>query len=215
MREGRCDGGSVAPQYGAVPAESSGSSHEVTCLLAAVRAGDRAAEERLIALVYPDLKRIAHRQLRGKGRAETLQTTALVNEVYVRLAGPVIGSFNDRVHFLAVAARAMRQILVDRARARATGKRGGGVAALELDAERAAAPVRSEALLVLDDALVELERLEPRLGRVVEMRFFGGMTAEETGAALGLSDRTVKSDWRKARAFLEARLAAHHHYLTP
>ena len=189
--------------------EDAGSSHEVTLLLAAVRGGDRAAEDRLLALVYPDLKRVAHRQLRGKGRAETLQTTALVNELYLRLAGPALGGFHDRVHFLAVAARAMRRIVVDRARARATRKRGGGAAPVELDAERVAAPAQDETLLVLDEALAELEQLEPRLGRVVEMRFFGGMTAEEAGEALGLTGRTVKSDWRKARAFLEARLAAH------
>jgi RNA polymerase sigma factor (TIGR02999 family) len=189
-----------------VDADSTESSGEVTRLLAAVRRGDRDAEDCLLALLYPELRRVAHRQLRGKGRGETLQTTALVNELYVRLAGATLGSFNDRVHFLAVAARAMRRILIDRARARATAKRGGGVA-VELDVERVAAPLHDETLLRLEDALGELERLEPRLGRVVEMRFFGGMTAEETGAALGLTDRTIKSDWRKARAFLEVRLA--------
>jgi RNA polymerase sigma factor (TIGR02999 family) len=190
------------------PADHGQAAPEVTTLLAAVRGGDRAAEERLLGLVYPDLKRIARRHLRGKGRGETLQTTALVHEVYVRLAGPVLGSFHDRVHFLAVASRAMRHILVDRARARLTAKRGAGAVAADVDLQAAPAPDRSETLLALDEALGELERLEPRLGRVVEMRFFGGMTAEEAGAALGLTDRTVKSDWRKARAFLEARLAA-------
>jgi RNA polymerase sigma factor (TIGR02999 family) len=183
-------------------------SHEVTNLLAAVRGGDRSAEDRLLALVYADLKRIAHRKLRRGAGGDTLQTTELVHEVYVRLAGPSLGGFHDRVHFLAVAARAMRRILIDRARARATAKRGGGIV-VELDLEQAAAPSRDATLLVLDEALGELERLEPRLGQVVEMRFFGGMTAEETGEALGLTDRTIKSDWRKARAFLEARLAAH------
>jgi len=183
--------------------------HEITELLAAVRGGDLAAEERLLALVYPDLKRIARHHLRGRGRGETLQTTALVHEAYVRLAGPALAGFHDRVHFLAVASRAMRHILVDRARARLTGKRGAGVApAGELDLERAAAPVRDETMLALDEALGELEKLAPRLGRVVEMRFFGGMTTEEAGAALALSERTIKADWRKARAFLEARLAA-------
>jgi RNA polymerase sigma factor (TIGR02999 family) len=184
-------------------------SHEVTDLLAAVRGGDRDAEDRLLNLVYPDLKRIARRQLRRAGRGDTLQTTGLVHEVYVRLAGPALGGFHDRVHFLAVASRAMRRILIDRARARATAKRGGGAPPFDLDFEQAAAPARDETLLALEDALAELERLEPRLGRVVEMRFFSGMTAEEAGAALGLTDRTVKSDWRKARAFLEGRLAVH------
>jgi RNA polymerase sigma factor (TIGR02999 family) len=181
---------------------------EVGRLLAAVRAGDRAAEARLLELVYADLKRIAHRHLRGRGRGETLQTTALVHEAYVRLARPALSDFNDRIHFLAVSSRAMRQILIDRARARATVKRGSGLAPLDLESHDPAAPERGEDLLALDGALSELEQLEPRLGRVVEMRFFGGMTAEETGEVLGVSDRTVKSDWRKARAFLEARLAA-------
>jgi RNA polymerase sigma factor (TIGR02999 family) len=181
---------------------------EVTALLAGVRAGDPAAEDRLLGLLYSDLKRLAHRELRGRGRGESLETTALVHEVYVRLAGPALASFQDRIHFLAVAARAMRHVLVDRARARRTAKRGAGVAPVDFDEEQVAAPTRAGTLLALEDALRELEQLEPRLGRVVEMRFFGGMTNEEAGAALGLTDRTVKSDWRKARAFLEARLAS-------
>ena len=181
---------------------------EIGLLLAAVRAGDREAEEKLLGLVYGDLKRIAHRHLRGRGRGETLQTTALVHEAYVRLARPSLSGFNDRVHFLAVSSRAMRQILIDRARARATAKRGAGVVPLDLELHDPGEPQRGDELLALDEALTELERLEPRLGRVVEMRFFGGMTAEEAGEALGVSDRTVKADWRKARAFLEARLAA-------
>jgi RNA polymerase sigma factor (TIGR02999 family) len=182
--------------------------HEVTVLLEAVRAGDASAESRLLALIYPDLKRIAHRHLRGRGRGETLQTTALVHEAYLRLAGTSLARLRDRVHFLAVASRAMRHILVDRARSRVTDKRGGNAAKSALDLGQAAAPARGEALLALDGALAELERLEPRLGRVVEMRFFGGMTAEETGTVLGLSDRTIKADWRKARAFLSSRLAS-------
>ena len=180
----------------------------MTSLLAAVRAGDGEAEDRLLELVYPDLKRIAQRHLRGRGRGETLQTTALVHEAYVRLAGPSLGELRDRVHFLAVASRAMRRILIDRARARLTTKRGNNATPADLDVELAATPVRGEALLALDEALTELEQLEPRLGRVVEMRFFGGMTAEESGEVLGLTDRTIKSDWRRARAFLKSRLVA-------
>ncbi len=193
-----------------VPDESPASdpiSGEITALLSAARAGDRAAEERLLGLVYSDLKRIAHRQLWSRGRGETLETTALVHEAYVRLARPSLGNFNDRVHFLAVAARAMRRVLIDRARARSTAKRGAGMQPLDLEAHEPAAPEPRSEMLAVEEALQELERLEPRLGRVVEMRFFGGMTAEEIGAALELSERTVKSDWRKARAFLEARLA--------
>jgi RNA polymerase sigma factor (TIGR02999 family) len=161
-----------------------------------------------VALVHSDLKRIAHLHLRGRGRRETLQTTALVNEAYFRLARPASTDFNDRLHFLAIASRAMRQVLIDRARARAAAKRGGGVAELDLESHEPAAPERGDEMLALEASLVELERLEPRLGQVVEMRFFGGMTFEEVGAVLGLTDRTIKNDWRKARAFLEGRLQA-------
>ncbi len=181
---------------------------EVTGLLRAVRHGDREAWDRLLELVLVDLRRIAHLHLRRRGHRETLQTTALVNEAYFRLARPAVADFNDRVHFLAVASRAMRQVLIDRARARGTAKRGADPAFVDLDRHDPAAPERGSELLALDEVLGELERLDPRLGKVVEMRFFGGMTFEEVGGALGLSDRTVKSDWRKARAFLEARLAA-------
>jgi RNA polymerase sigma factor (TIGR02999 family) len=178
----------------------------VTELLAAARDGDSRAWERLLDIVHADLKRIAHLHLRGRSRLETLQTTALVNETYLRLARPAGLASRDRVHFLAIASRAMRQVLVDRARARAAAKRGGGVAPLSLEDHDAAAPERGEELLALEVALAELERLEPRLGKVVEMHFYGGMTFEEMGEALALSDRTMKSDWRKARAFLESRL---------
>jgi RNA polymerase sigma factor (TIGR02999 family) len=181
---------------------------EVTVLLGALRGGDQSAWERLLAFVHADLKRIARAHRRRHPSGETLQTTELVNEAYMRLAQPATPDFNDRVHFLAVASRAMRHVLIDRARSRMAAKRGGGLASLDLEKHDPAAPERAAAVLVLDDALAELERLEPRLGRVVEMRFFGGMTAEEVGAALGVADRTVKSDWRKARAFLEARLAS-------
>jgi RNA polymerase sigma factor (TIGR02999 family) len=178
----------------------------VTALLEALSRGERAAWDRLLAIVHADLRRIAHLQLRGRSRHETLQTTALVNEAYLRLARPAATSPRDRVHFLAVASRAMRQILVDRARARAAVKRGAGVAPLDLEKHEPAAPERGDELLALEEALLELENCEPRLGRVVEMRFYGGMTFEEVGMALELSDRTIKTDWRKARAFLEGRL---------
>ena len=181
---------------------------EVTELLAAIRRGESGAWDRLLAIVHGDLKRIAHLHLRGRGRNETLQTTALVNEAYFRLARPAAGTSLDRVHFLAIASRAMRQILVDRARARAAAKRGGGVAPLDLEHHEPATPARGDDLLALEEALTELEQLDERLGKVVEMRFFGGMTFEEVGEALELSDRTIKTDWRKARAFLESRLAA-------
>jgi RNA polymerase sigma factor (TIGR02999 family) len=181
---------------------------EVTALLAEVREGSPEAWERLVALVYADLRRIARAHLRGRGRRETLQTTALVHEAWLRLARPSEAGFHDRVHFLAVASRAMRQVLLDHARARGAAKRSGNEVTLDIERQHPAAPGRGAELLALEAALVELERVEPRLGRVVEMRFFGGMTAEEVALVLGLSDRTIKSDWRKARAFLEVRLAA-------
>lgn len=190
------------------PSSPSAVPEEVTELLVAVRRGDRGAWERLLAIVHRDLKRIAHAHLRGRGHQETLQTTALVNEAYFRLARPAALSSHDRVHFLAIASCAMRQILVDRARSRSAAKRGARVAPLDLERHEPAAPQRGDDLLALEDSLAELEQLEPRLGKVVEMRFYGGMTFEEVGAALGLSDRTIKSDWRKARAFLESRLMA-------
>ena len=170
---------------------------EVAGLLSAVRRGDRAAWERLVVLVHADLKRIAHLHLRRRGRGETLHTTALVNEAYFRLARPAGTDARDRVHFLAIASRAMRQVLVDRARARRAAKRGGGIDATGLDGhEPAAADERGDDLLALEGALLELEQLEPRLGQVVEMRFFGGMTFEEVGEAL---ERLAKLDERQAR----------------
>jgi len=212
-----CAAGRVRPKYWSVHADEApegsvgpeaSAPGEITVLLRAARDGDREAWDRLVAIVHTDLKRIAHLHLRGRGRRETLQTTALVNEAYFRLARYRSSDVNDRVHFLAIASRAMRQVLIDRARARAAAKRGGGVAEVDLEAHDPAAPERGDEMLALEESLVELERVDPRLGQVVEMRFFGGMTFEEVGAILGLSDRTIKNDWRKARAFLEGRLAA-------
>jgi RNA polymerase sigma factor (TIGR02999 family) len=181
---------------------------EVTALLAAVRAGDAAAGERLFAAVYDDLKRLAGRQLAGRSADATLSPTALVHEAYLRLARPGALDQRDRTHFFAVAARAMRQIVIDGARRRLAEKRGGGALAVELDegriAGRFAAP---EELLALDAALGRLERLDERLARVVELRFFGGLTLDEIGATFDLGERTIKRDWRKARAFLYRELA--------
>jgi RNA polymerase sigma factor (TIGR02999 family) len=182
----------------------------VTRLLAAARGGDATAQERLYALVYDDLRRIAHRQLGASAPGDgTLQTTALVHEAYLRLARHQRESaIADRVHFFALAARAMRQILIDGARRRRAEKRGGGVKPIDLDALPIAVPVltAAEDLLALDVALTQLETQDPRLGQLVECHFYGGMNFEEIGSLQGLSERTVKRDWRKARAFLYARL---------
>ena len=176
-------------------------SGEITALLAALREGDRAALDRLFPLVYDELRERARHRLRSRRDGETLSTTALVHEAYLKLAGSEHASYNDRVHFFAVASRAMRQILVDHARQAATAKRSGG-AVVDFDPDQIADAGRAEELIALDEALAMLERLDERLARIVELRFFGGLSVEESADALGISPRTVKRDWRKARAFL-------------
>ena len=175
---------------------------DITGLLAAFRDGDRGALDRLFPIVYKELRERAHRQLAGRRSGDTLSTTVLVHEAYLKLTGSTHQSYEDRIHFFAVASRAMRQILVDYARRHAAAKRGSGDRPLSLDPEAVPGPGRSEELLELDEALAKLERLDERLGRVVELRFFGGLSVEEVGDAMGVSPRTVKRDWRKARAFL-------------
>jgi RNA polymerase sigma factor (TIGR02999 family) len=191
-----------------VPAEA-GEPGDLTKLLAAASAGDAPAAERLFAAVYADLRRIARRQRAGQPAGATLSTTALVHEAYLRLARPGNLSLNDRTHFFAVAARAMRQIVVDHARRSNAEKRGGGELAVELDEGRIASadgfaslPGREEELLALDAALEKLGEVDGRLARLVELRYFAGLTFEEIAAGMELSDRTLKRDWRRARAFL-------------
>lgn len=176
---------------------------DITELLTALRDGDRTALDRLFPLVYAELHDRAHRQLARRRPGDTLSTTALVHEVYLKLTDSAHQSYQDRVHFFAVASRAMRQILVDYARRMTAAKRGGGLA-VSLDPDQLGNPGRAEELLALDEALARLEGLDERLARNVEMRFFGGLSVEETAEALGVSPRTVKRDWRKARAFLFA-----------
>ena len=174
---------------------------DITHLLAALRDGDRTALDRLFPLVYRELHDRAHRQLMHRRPGDTLSTTALVHEAYLKLTDSAHQSYHDRVHFFAVASRAMRQILVDYARRMAAAKRGGG-RAVSLDPDQLGDPGRAEELIALDEALARLEALDERLARTVEMRFFGGLSVEEAAEALGVSPRTVKRDWRKARAFL-------------
>ncbi|MEM1055445.1 MAG: ECF-type sigma factor [Bacteroidota bacterium] len=179
---------------------------EVTHLLHAHRDGQPEAFDQLLPLVYGELRRIASRHL-GSGRGpETIQTTALVHEAYLRLAGSP-AHVSDRAHFFAVASTAMRHVLVDYARRRTALKRGGGAHATTLSGKALTVDARAEDVLALDDALARLAALDARLARVVEMRFFGGMEVEEVADVLGVSDRTVKRDWRKARAFLQVELA--------
>jgi len=179
---------------------------EVTRLLAAARAGDAAASGRLFELVYDDLRRLAARHVRGARNAGP-SATSLVHEAFLRLNRRDELPYADRTHFFAVASRAMRQIVIDEARSRSAGKRGGGQANLDLDELQVAAPASPvEELLAIHDALTALEREEPRLAEVVEWHFFGGLTFGEIAEARGVSERTVLRDWRAARALLHDRL---------
>lgn len=163
---------------------------------------DPAAAESLFPLLYDELRRIAHRQLAVERPGHTLSTTALVHEAYVKLADQTRAQFESRAHFLAVAAQAMRRILVTHARKVRAEKRGGTWHRLDFDQVDIPVEERAEALVVLDSALDRLSALNPRLSQVVECRFFGGMTEEETAFALGVTERTVRRDWVKAKGWL-------------
>lgn len=175
---------------------------DVTRLLEAARGGNRRALDELYPLVYQDLHGVAHRALLGGRPGDTLNTTALVHEAYLKLHGASRFEPVDRRHFFAVAARAMRQIIVDHARSRGAQKRGGEHQRVDLDAATMAADDSGAAVLALEDALRKLAELDERLARVVELRFFGGLSVEETAEVLEVDPRTVKRDWRKARAVL-------------
>jgi RNA polymerase sigma factor (TIGR02999 family) len=188
-----------------MPTTSPAPSSPVTHALSALRGGDPTALDRLFSLVYPELHQIAHRQLLRLGGDATLNTTALVHELYMKLIGAHAIDARDRGHFIAITARAMRQILVDGARRARAQKR---TPVLHVTADSSSdLGARAADLIALDQALDELASLEPRLGRMVELRFFGGLSVEETAAALEISPRTVKRDWRKARAFLHRAIA--------
>jgi RNA polymerase sigma factor (TIGR02999 family) len=180
-------------------------SEGITELLAAWRAGDREAPNRLIPLVYEELRRLARRRLGGPD--QTLQTTALVHEAYLKLAAHSELAVQDRHHFFALAAKAMRQIVVDHARKRTAGKRGGGVRAVALDDLQIPVDDCADEMLALDEALERLSTLDETLSRIVELRYFAGLSVEETADALDCSPRTVKRGWRQARAFLHHELA--------
>ena len=172
---------------------------DITALLTALQNGDRSAMDRLLALVYDDLRMRAHGQIARARPGDTLSTTALVHEAYLKLAGSS-QSYQNRAHFFAVASRAMRQILVDYARRNLAAKRNGHP--ISLDPELISSSVRGDELIALDAALEELEQVDERLARTVELRFFGGLSVEETAELMEVAPRTVKRDWRKARAFL-------------
>ena len=182
----------------ATPADKGISPGDVTRLLEAVRGGERNALDRLLPIVYEELRAVAGRQLGRERPDHTLHATALVHEAYVKLAGGGVDAV-DRAHFLAIAARAMRQVLVDHARRRMAAKRGGDWAVTTLSDGHNPVDFRPEEMLALDRAL---ERLEPRQRQVVEYRFFAGMEEAEIAAVLEVSERTVRRDWVKARAWL-------------
>ncbi len=179
---------------------------DVTQLLLAWRDGDTGALERLLPLVYAELHRLAHGRIRGEWAGQTLQTTALVHEAYVRLVDGAQVSWNNRAHFFAVCARLMRRILVDRARARHSDKRGGEARHIEFQDWLGRCAAKDAEMLALDEALTRLSRAEPRPAKVVELRYFGGLTIEETAAALGVGRETVVRDWQVARLWLRHEL---------
>ena len=179
---------------------------DVTSLLIAYREGDAQAFERLLPLIYDDLRRVARGQLRSGGRGQTLDTIGLVHEAYLKMVDQTRASFNDRSHFLAVAAHAMRQVVIGYARKRSAEKRGGGQRPVTLDEGRIAIDDQAEEVLAIDQALTRLAAKNERLARVVECRFFAGLGEEETAEALGVSLRTAQREWMRAKAWLREEL---------
>jgi RNA polymerase sigma factor (TIGR02999 family) len=178
----------------------------ITGLLHAWRRGDERALDTVLPLVYDELRRIARRHLGRERAGHTLEPTALVNEVYLRLVDARQVDWRDRLHFFAIASRIMRRVLVDGARARRAGKRGGGTPVAPLEEGDVRAAERAADLLALDDALEALSALDARKGRVVELRVFAGLSLEETAAALGVSPDTVTRDWKFATSWLRQEL---------
>lgn len=181
--------------------------HEVTQLLLAWGNGDQAALDRLLPLVYAELRRLAGHYLAGERRGHTLQATALVNEAYLRLVDSGARQWQNRAHFFGVAARMMRQVLVDHARARNYLKRGGGAQQVTFDEGIIVSDERMAEIVALDDALSALAKLDERKSRIVELRFFGGLSIEETAEALHVSPGTVMRDWTLAKAWLRREMS--------
>ena len=180
----------------------------VTVLLREWSDGDQEALNRLVPLMYAELRRLAHQRLRREHANRSLNTTGLVHDAYLKLIDVRQARFRDRAHFLAMASRVMRRLLVDQARARRAAKRGGVAEHVELDEEIQVSGPQSDALAALDDALQRLETLDPRQGQIVEQRYFGGLSIEEIADALGVSASTVKRDLRFAHAWLSSELGA-------
>jgi len=182
------------------------SPHQVTRLLQEWGNGNQAALEQLMPLVYEELRKMARRHMQQQNPDHTLQTTALIHEAYLRLAGDSAKQWKNREHFFGVAAKAMRHVLVDHARARHAAKRGGAVQVVSLDEAIATSPGRMAGLIALDEALKDLAKLHPRQSEVVELRFFGGLSVDETAEVLKVSPETVALDWRAAKAWLHRQL---------
>lgn len=176
--------------------------HELTQLLIDWNNGDQSAFDRLMPLIDEELRRLAHRYMSREREGHTLQTTALVNEAFVRLVNRKNVNWQNRAHFFGIAAQLMRTILVDHARSHACVKRGGGAFKLELDDALVVSQEKASEVIALDDALKELARLDPQQSRIVELRFFGGLTVEETAEVLHLSPATIKREWSTAKAWL-------------
>ena len=183
------------------------SSEDITGLLLAWGGGDRAALDRLMPAVYQELRRLAHRQMRRERDGDTLQTTALVNEAYLRLVDYKRMRPRDRAHFLAIAAQAMRRILVERARGRRADKRGGHAQQVSLDEAADVSSERAADLVALDEALTRLASIDPRKCQLVELKYFGGLTIEEAAEVLEVSTPTVERDWRTARIWLHREIS--------
>jgi RNA polymerase sigma factor (TIGR02999 family) len=179
---------------------------DITSLLRAWSGGDRVALDRLAERVYPELRRMARRYMKNERHATTLQSTALVHEVYLRLVDVRKVDWRERAQFYAMAAQMMRRILVDAARARAAQKRGGPAATVNFDHTAVVSPAPDRSILALDDALTAWARLAPRQARVVELRYFAGLTEEEIASTVDISPRTVRRDWDFARAWLSKEL---------
>jgi RNA polymerase sigma factor (TIGR02999 family) len=182
-------------------------SHTITALLSRWRSGDQGAANQLMELVYDDLHRIASREMRREHGEHTLQTTAVVHESYLRICRSAPIDWKDRAHFYAVAARQLRRVLVDHARRLHSEKRGGGILKLSLGESDGAAVELDERLLAVDEALARLEALDPRAAKVVELRFFGGLSEVEAAEVLRISVATLKRDWDFAKAWLTGQLS--------
>jgi RNA polymerase sigma factor (TIGR02999 family) len=183
-------------------------SNAVTQLLTAWSNGDQAAREQLMALVYDELHRLAHHYMKRESPGNTLQTSALVNEAFVKLVDQKNVRWQNRAHFFGIAAQLMRRILVDHARSRQTAKRGGAVRAISFDDGLYVSDERNAEVVAVHEALEQLSKLDPRKGQIVELRFFGGLSIDETADVLGVSPGTVMRDWTLAKAWLHREMSA-------